>query len=69
MAPVLNTKELAEYLNVSERTLEKYRMEGDGPRFVKLSARAVRYRVEDVEAWLNNNLRSNTYEETNDEGD
>lgn len=42
---------LAKRLNLSQATLQKWRLNGTGPRFLKLG-RAVRYRVSDVEAWL-----------------
>ena len=51
-----NEKELAAKLAVSLPTLRRWRTEGRGPRFVKLSA-CVRYRHEDVEAGLSNALR------------
>ena len=48
---LLNTKELASYLGVAVSTLLLYRAEGTGPRYIKMG-RLVRYRVDDVEAWL-----------------
>ena len=38
-------------LGISERTLERKRCDGTGPRFVKVG-RAVRYRESDVAEWL-----------------
>lgn len=52
---LLTTKEAATYLRLSPRSLERYRVEGGGPRYFKAGAgkRApVRYRIEDLEAWL-----------------
>ena len=48
---LLNTMEAAEALRLAAGTLEKLRTYGGGPRYVKLG-RAVRYRREDLEAWL-----------------
>ena len=48
---VLTTHHAAEYLGVSRRTVEDWRRRGVGPRYAKVG-RAVRYRVEDLDAWL-----------------
>ncbi len=44
--------EVAEFLQKPVRTLEQWRYRGVGPRYVKVGGRDVRYRWEDVEAWL-----------------
>ena len=41
------------------RTLQKWRVEGRGPRFLKVGRR-VFYRRSDIEAWLESCLRSST---------
>ena len=46
-----NQKQLAEYLGKSTAWCERARWAGDGPKFIKLG-RHVRYRVEDVHAWI-----------------
>jgi len=51
MARLLKTTDAARYLSLSTRSLERFRVSGDGPRFCKLK-RSVRYRVSDLEAWL-----------------
>ena len=48
---VLKTKDAAERLQVSRRTLERWRRVGCGPQFVRFG-RAIRYRLEDLEAWV-----------------
>lgn len=45
---------LATRLGVSRSTLQTWRYSGRGPRFIKLG-RMVRYRVADVDAYLNSN--------------
>jgi predicted DNA-binding transcriptional regulator AlpA len=51
VAPLYLTQgEVAAHLRLSERTLERLRACGTGPRFVKLGRRVV-YRQEDVETW------------------
>ncbi|PZU68693.1 helix-turn-helix domain-containing protein [Sphingobium sp.] len=46
----LRTKEAAEFLSLSARTMEKHRTYGTGPAYRKLGGRVV-YTVEDLEAW------------------
>jgi predicted site-specific integrase-resolvase len=55
----LNQRELAERWNISQRKLERWRWVGDGPQFLKLGGRVV-YRVEDVERFESEQLRSHT---------
>lgn len=43
---------LAERIGLSRRTLQRFRVTGEGMPFVRLGARRVVYRVADVEAWL-----------------
>jgi predicted DNA-binding transcriptional regulator AlpA len=49
--PLLNTEQVAEMLGVKPSTVRIMRMQGSGPRFSKISS-AVRYRIEDVEAYI-----------------
>ncbi len=51
---------VAEMLGLTERTLERWRITGEGPRFVKLSRSTVRYAVDDVAAFVAGRLRANT---------
>jgi predicted DNA-binding transcriptional regulator AlpA len=46
----LKTKEAADFLNLAETTLEKWRWSGHGPRFVKMG-RSVRYSKKDLIFW------------------
>jgi predicted DNA-binding transcriptional regulator AlpA len=57
----LDTAAAAEYVGLSKSTLEKLRCWGTGPKYLKLN-RAVRYRVSDLEGWLNERLVSSTSE-------
>lgn len=49
---LLKQSMVAELTGLAESTLKKYRMTGEGPRFIKMNHRTVRYRAEDVCAWL-----------------
>ncbi|PYE85176.1 helix-turn-helix transcriptional regulator [Phyllobacterium leguminum] len=47
----LRTKEAAEFLSLSARTLEKHRTYGTGPTYRKLGGRVV-YAIEDLQVWV-----------------
>ncbi|MGH7308766.1 MAG: helix-turn-helix transcriptional regulator [Candidatus Rokuibacteriota bacterium] len=49
---LLSQRQVALRLGISTRTLEGWRARGVGPPFLRLSARAVRYRSVDLEQWL-----------------
>lgn len=49
---LLSQREVAMRLGVSARTVEGWRARGVGPPYLRLSARAVRYRSSDLEQWL-----------------
>jgi predicted DNA-binding transcriptional regulator AlpA len=49
---LLSPRELAEYLRISNSTLQRWRKIGEGPLHVKLSARRVAYRWSTIQAWL-----------------
>ena len=51
-APLLNEKQAAEFLGLKPRTLQAWRWSGGGPKYVRLSARAVRYRQSDLDAFV-----------------
>ncbi len=48
---LLNHKDTAAHLGVSERTLERWRMEGHGPAFVRVGPRRLGYRESVLDAW------------------
>ena len=48
---LLDTGEAAAYLHLSPRTLERYRVTGEGPRFLKLGRRVL-YRRDDLDTWI-----------------
>ena len=48
---LLKEKQVAETLRVSVAALRRWRIEGRGPRFIRVE-RLVRYREADVQAWL-----------------
>jgi len=56
---LLDQREAAKLLRLSERTLERLRLQGGGPCFVK-AGRCVRYRECDLEAWIAQRIVSST---------
>jgi len=59
MTRLVTESDASECLGVSVRTLQKWRLRGDGPRFVKLG-RAVRYDGRDLEAYIEAGRRRST---------
>ena len=57
----LTQPEAAELLRLSPRTLERHRLSGTGPAFVKFGKRVV-YRQSDIDAWAAANTFSSTAE-------
>jgi excisionase family DNA binding protein len=57
---LLTETEAAHLLGFSVRTLQAWRVRGGGPRFVKVSARCVRYQREDLEEWVRERVRRST---------
>jgi excisionase family DNA binding protein len=51
MEHLLGPQEVADYLHVPVRTVYAWRQRGTGPRGFRVG-RHVRYRLEDVDAWL-----------------
>lgn len=58
---LLTTAEAARYLGLATSTLNKWRVYGYGPAFVKLG-RAVRYRKDDLDRYLEKSARRSTSE-------
>lgn len=55
----MNQRQLANRWGVSEATLERWRSEGIGPRYLKLQGR-VMYREKDIEAYEAGCLKQST---------
>ena len=54
-----NTRQAAEFFGISHRTLESWRVSGQGPYFVKMG-RLVKYKQSDLDEYLLNQTRANT---------
>ncbi len=51
VSPLMDSREVATYLKVSESTLSRWRSAGTGPPFIKLGGIA-RYRLNAIDTWL-----------------
>ena len=58
---LLTPRETAKHLRCSERKLERHRLVGDGPPFVKIGA-AIRYPLGELEKWLAERTHRSTSE-------
>ncbi|MET4618678.1 putative DNA-binding transcriptional regulator AlpA [Arthrobacter sp. 2762] len=54
-----NTKETADYLGITDKSLVQKRYMGTGPKFIKMG-RTVRYRQADIDAWLDEQTHEQT---------
>lgn len=58
--PYLRTQDAASRLELAATTLEKYRVYGGGPKFLRLSPRRIVYHIDDLDEWA----RQRTFEST-----
>ena len=61
MEKLLTTKEAARFLSVSEAFLERDRWAGAEIPFIRVGARAVRYQLSALEAFVNSRIRKSTH--------
>lgn len=57
---LINQKAAANFMGVVPRTMEGFRQRGDGPRFVRISGRCVKYRRIDLREYSEAQLRTST---------
>lgn len=57
---LLNTTQAAQFLGLSKAFLERDRWAGAKVPFIKISDRAVRYRLEDLENYIQSRVRRST---------
>ena len=60
---LLRQEDAAAIIGVSPRALEGWRYRGGGPKFVRISARCIRYRRGDVLAWIEDRVATSTSED------
>lgn len=59
ISELMKPTDLSAHIETSPAVLANWRYLGVGPKFIKLN-RSVRYRVSDVEAWLDEQTRQQT---------
>jgi excisionase family DNA binding protein len=59
MPVLLTTRQAAERCSLSPRTLEKLRVSGGGPHYLRLGG-SVRYQLEDLDSWIESSRRRTT---------
>lgn len=57
---LMKTEEAGRYLGLSSSLLNKLRLTGGGPQFVRLAGRAIRYRRADLDAWIDASVAAST---------
>lgn len=57
---LMNEKAAARLLGFKVRTLQTWRHRGGGPPFIRVSPRCIRYRKEDLLAWIEERRRLST---------
>jgi predicted DNA-binding transcriptional regulator AlpA len=65
---LLREKEVADLLGLSSATLRNWRTRGDGPPFVRLSGRAIRYQPVALREWVAQRTRRSTSDEGGENG-
>lgn len=58
--PLASSAEVAEFIGITPNRLAKMRMDGDGPKFIRVNTRTIRYRWSAVEAWLEQQTHTST---------
>ena len=59
---LLTEQQAALLLGVTTRALQKWRVRGTGPQFVRISSRCVRYRRRDLVDWAAERIKQSTSE-------
>lgn len=59
---MINEHKAAEFIGYTIRALQNWRIRGGGPKFVKVSARSIRYRRRDLIQWAEGLLVASTSE-------
>lgn len=60
MDEFLSEDQVAEYIGFTPKALQAWRCNGRGPTYIRISARAIRYRKKDIDNWLESRLVNST---------
>ena len=58
LSAFLSESEAADYLGISRKTLQRWRFDLKGPAYAKLNNKLIRYRLADLDEWMNQQLVS-----------
>ena len=59
-ADLITPAEAATQLRVTPKVLERWRYTGEGPLFIKFSSKTIRYRTDDIDAFVAERVRAST---------
>ena len=57
---LIDEKAAADFLGMTDRFMQHRRQQGDGPRYIAISSRCIRYRRIDLRTWSEARLRTST---------
>ncbi len=57
---MIDEAEAGTFLGLTKRTMQAMRQRGDGPKYVVISSRCLRYRRADLRIWADGRLRTST---------
>jgi len=60
---LLKEEQAAAFLGVTRRALQSWRLSGQGPQYIRISSRCIRYRKRELVTWSENRLQTSTSEE------
>jgi len=60
---IMGTPEAASYVKLAAVTMERYRLTGEGPKFLRIGKKAIRYRLVDLDEWLASRVVASTSQE------
>jgi len=52
LSPWMNTEQAAEYMGCNPITVRRWRIEGNGPKFVTVNRQTIRYHIDEIDAFL-----------------
>lgn len=61
---LLKPKDAAEYLNFTLSALAAWRCRGGGPKYLKVNGKDVRYRLTDLDIWIEERMTESTSQVT-----
>ncbi len=61
-ADLLKPSEAAKRLGIGVRALERWRSTGDGPSYIRFTSKTLRYKLDDLQAFIAVSSRKNTSE-------